>query len=56
MNMFSAHFFLNNIQFVDSVPTKNNILVQTSKILPVISPFYEVNPSISQHRVGDILS
>jgi hypothetical protein len=33
---------------------KNNILVQASKILPTISPFYGVNPSISWHCVGDI--
>jgi hypothetical protein len=29
------------------VPTKNNILVQASKILPTIFPFYGVNPSVS---------
>jgi hypothetical protein len=28
-------------------PAKNNILVQASKILPIISPFYGVNPSVS---------
>jgi hypothetical protein len=38
------------------VPTKNNILVQASKILPIISPIYGVNPSISQCHVRDILS
>jgi hypothetical protein len=29
------------------MPSKNNILVQASKILPTISPFYGVNPSLS---------
>jgi hypothetical protein len=37
------------------VPTKNNILVQASKILPTISPIYGVNPSISQCCAGDIV-
>jgi hypothetical protein len=37
-------------------PAKNNILVQGSKILPTISPFYGLNPSISRRCVGDILS
>jgi hypothetical protein len=38
------------------LPTKNNILVQSSKILPSISLIYEVNSSISQSCVGDIFS
>jgi hypothetical protein len=29
------------------VPTKNDILLQASKALPTISPFYGVNPSFS---------
>jgi hypothetical protein len=32
------------------MPTKNNILVQTSKRLPTISPIYWANPSISYWR------
>jgi hypothetical protein len=36
------------------VPTKNNILVQASKVLPTISPFYGVNPPAS--AVLEILS
>jgi hypothetical protein len=39
-----------------SASAKNNILVQGSKILPTISPFYAVNPFISRRCVGDILS
>jgi hypothetical protein len=29
------------------MPSKNNILVQASEIVPLISPFYRVNPSDS---------
>jgi formate-dependent nitrite reductase membrane component NrfD len=29
------------------VPAKNNVPVQASKILPIISPFYGVNHSVS---------
>jgi hypothetical protein len=38
------------------VSAKNSILVQAHKMLPTISPFYGVNPSISQQYVGDILN
>jgi hypothetical protein len=37
------------------VPIYNNIVVQAS-ILPTIPPIYGLNPSISWHCVGDILS
>jgi hypothetical protein len=40
---------------VTCVPTKDSILVQAGKILPTVSPIYGINPSISQHCVGDIL-
>jgi hypothetical protein len=37
------------------VPANNNILVQISKILPIIYPVYGVKPSCSLHCVGSIL-
>jgi hypothetical protein len=37
-------------------PAENNILVQASELLPPTSPFYGVNPSISWHCGGYILS
>jgi hypothetical protein len=36
------------------LPTKNNILVQASKILPIIYFIYGVNPSSSRRCVADI--
>jgi hypothetical protein len=36
------------------VPVENNILVQDSKILPAVSPIYDINPSMNleEHTVS----